>query len=267
MTLFDPDDRTPAPAGETVRVSMLLAYDGRNYHGFAENVGVKTVAGALTGALQRVLGHGIALTCAGRTDRGVHARGQVVSFDAEREGLDLERLKKSVNGLCKPWIVVRDLSLVADTFSARFSATSRRYRYTIVNRPVPDPFLHAQSWHVALPLDLDLLRLGCDPFIGMHDFSAFCRKVKVPEGERVPSLVRRVSDARWVDEGDGLLRFWIEANSFCRQMVRSIVGTMVDVGLGEITAGDIHRIIESGDRRQAGDVAPPDGLVLWEVSY
>ncbi len=267
MTLFDPDDRAPAPAGETVRVSMLVAYDGRNYHGFAENVGVKTVAGALTEAIQRVLGHGVDLTCAGRTDRGVHAWGQVVSFDVAHDGLDLERLQKSVNGLCKPWIVVRDLSLVADTFSARFSATARRYRYTIVNRAVPDPFLHAQSWHVAQPLDLDLLRLACDPFIGEHDFSAFCRKVKVAEGERVPTLVRRVTDARWVDEGDGLLRFWIEASAFCHQMVRSIVGTMVGVGLGRMTAGELHRIIQSGDRRQAGDIAPPDGLVLWEVTY
>jgi tRNA pseudouridine38-40 synthase len=136
-----------------------------------------------------------------------------------------------------------------------------------VNRPVPDPFLHAQSWHVAQPLDFDLLRLACDPFIGEHDFSAFCRKVKVPADESAPTLVRRVRDARWVDEGDGLLRFWIEASAFCHQMVRSIVGTMVAVGHGRITPGEIHAIIESKDRRRAGEIAPPDGLVLWEVSY
>jgi tRNA pseudouridine38-40 synthase len=267
VTLFEPDDRAPAPSGETVRVSMLVAYDGRDFHGFAANAGVKTVAGVLTEALERVLGHGVDLTCAGRTDRGVHARGQVISFDAARNGLDLDRLQRSVNGLCKPWIVVRDASLVANSFSARFSATGRRYRYTIVNRPVPDPFLHAQSWHVAKPLDFDLLRLACDPFIGEHDFSAFCRKVKVKDAETAPSLVRRVRNARWVDDGDGLLRFWIEANAFCHQMVRSIVGTMVAVGHGRITPGEIHGILASQDRRRAGEIAPPDGLVLWDVMY
>lgn len=250
-----------------MRVSMLMAYDGRSYSGFAINLGVKSIAGAVTEALELVLGHRVDLTCAGRTDKGVHAWGQVVSFDAAREGLDLVRVQRSVNGLCKPWIVVRDVSLVADSFSARFSAIGRRYRYTIVNRPVPDPFLHGQSWHVEQPLDLDLLRLSCDPFLGQRDFSAFCRKVKVPEGGVAKSLERRVSEARWVDEGDGLLRFWIGANAFCHQMVRSIVGTMVSVGLGKITPGEVQGIIASRDRRQAADPAPPDGLVLWEVSY
>lgn len=272
MTLFEsPEDADastlPEPDGEIVRVCLLVAYNGRGFHGFAANPGVKTVAGVLTEALEKVLGHSVDLTCAGRTDKGVHAWGQVVTFDAESEGLDLARLQKSLNAMAKPSIVVRDTSLVADTFDARFSATARRYRYTIVNRPVSDPFLFGQSWHLPTPLDLDLLRLGCDPLLGEHDFSSFCRKVKVSEGETPPSLIRRVTDARWVDEGDGLLQFWIEANAFCHQMVRSIVGTLVEVGTGELTAGDLHWIIGARDRQNAGDIAPPDGLVLWEVTY
>ena len=156
--------------------------------------------------------------------------------------------------------------MVPPDFDARFSAAARRYRYLVLNRPHPDPFLAATSWHVERPLDRWAMDLACDPFIGEHDFAAYCRRPKHRDGS-VASLVRRVKEATWADDGDGLLRFEIEASSFCHQMVRSIVGTMVAVGHGRLRAGDVAGIIRGGDRSKAGDLAPPQGLTLWSVGY
>lgn len=241
---------------------MLVAYDGSSFHGFAEQAGVVTVAGSLRAAIEKVVRHPVELTCAGRTDRGVHAWGQVVSVDLSTE-VDLEALHRSLLKLCGPAISVREVAVAAPDFNARFSATGRTYRYTVLNRTVPDPFLAGTSWHVTVPLDVELLVLACDPFIGEQDFSAFCRR---PKGEPV-SLVRRVRRAGWTDLGDGVLRFEISATAFCHQMVRSIVGTVVAAGHGQVRAGDIRGILRSGDRANAAPIAPPEGLCLWRVDY
>jgi tRNA pseudouridine38-40 synthase len=267
VTLFQVDEPqdTPAPAapsGPLVRVRLLVAYHGAGFHGFAPNRQVRTVGGVLTEALERVVGQTVVLTCAGRTDTGVHAWGQVVHVDLP-EDTDLVALQRSLNRMLGPEVVVRSLGEAPDDFDARRSATARRYRYTVLNRPVPDPFLAATAWHVADPLDLRAMRLACDPLIGEHDFSAFCRR---PEGEG-HSMVRRVLSADWVDLGDGLLRFDIEASAFCHQMVRSIVGTLVWMGLGKLPPGEMAAILRSGDRSQARQPAPPHGLCLWEVVY
>lgn len=266
MTLFEADDVQPAAIGPTERVRCTVAYDGSEFHGFALNPGVRTVAGVLTEALQRTLGHPVELTCAGRTDSGVHARGQVVTFDARADGLDLESLARSVNHQCGPKVAVRDPALVPADFDARSSATARRYHYLVLNRPDPDPFLAPWSWHVERPLDRWAMELACDPFIGEHDFAAFCRRPKRRDGEQA-SLVRRVSEAMWVGGDDGVLRFEIEAGAFCHQMVRSIVGTIVAVGAGRLRAGDVSAVIRAGDRAAAGELAPPRGLTLWTVRY
>ena len=193
------------------RVRMLVAYDGSGFAGFAPNPGVDDRRGHVGGALERVLRHPTTLTCAGRTDAGVHAWGQVVTFDTEldADALDLAALQRSVNGMCGPKIVVRDLEIAPDDFDARHSALCRRYRYTVLNRPVPDPFLAATTWHVAAPLDLAGMRLGCDPFIGEHDFTSFCRKVpdRSPRAHRALGRVgrpgRRAAPVR--DRGDVVL--------------------------------------------------------------
>jgi tRNA pseudouridine38-40 synthase len=127
---------------------------------------------------------------------------------------------------------------------------------------VPDPFRDRFTWWVPEPLDLRLLQLAADPFIGEHDFASFCRK-----GPPGSSTVRRVTESRWVDEGDGVLRYEIRANAFCWQMVRSIVGTLVDAGLGKLRPGDMMAIIRAGERDAAGPLAPPRGLCLWDVGY
>jgi tRNA pseudouridine38-40 synthase len=267
VTLFDePVDSPAAPSEPLVRVRMLVAYDGSGFHGFAAQPGQRTVAGVLGEAIERVARRPVDLTCAGRTDRGVHAWGQVVSLDLPAS-VDLESLQRSLVKLCGPAIVVRDVAVAAPDFDARYSATGRTYRYTVLNRPVPDPFMAATSWHVPVPLDVELLTLACDPFLGEHDFSAFCRRPKPAPGEEPVSLVRRVRRADWTDLSDGVLRFEIEATAFCHQMVRSIVGTIVAAGHSQVRAGEIRSILKAGDRAGAAPIAPPEGLCLWRVSY
>jgi tRNA pseudouridine38-40 synthase len=265
VTLFDPEETTTAPVEPSFRVRMLVAYDGRPFRGFAaQREGVRTVGGDLIVAIAKVLGHPIELTCAGRTDAGVHAWGQVVSFDAAGSPADVDlcALQRSLNKMLAPAVAIRDVAVAAPNFSARHSATWRAYRYTVLNRPVPDPFLAPTAWHIEAPLDLRAMQLACDPLIGEHDFAAFCRR-PVPEA----SLVRRVLEAGWVDLGDGVLRFDVRASAFCHQMVRSIVGLMAAVGQGRKRAGDVAGIIRSGQRAGAGSPAPPHGLCLWEVGY
>lgn len=266
MTLFETSERPAAPRGPLVRVRMTVAYDGSGFHGFAPNAGVKTVGGTLREALERVLRSPIELTCAGRTDTGVHAWGQVVSFDAPADRFDPLMLQRSVNRLCGPAVVARDVRAAPEGFDARRSAVGRVYRYTVVNRPVPDPFMAHVAWHVDEPLDLDLLRLGCDPLVGEHDFSAFCRRPKHRDGSEA-SLVRSVRRAGWSDLGEGVLRFEIEANAFCHQMIRSVVGTLVDVGVARKHAGELLDILRGRDRARASNLAPPQGLCLWSVLY
>jgi tRNA pseudouridine38-40 synthase len=241
---------------------MTVAYHGAGFHGFAAQPGQRTVAGVLGDALETVLRHPVVLTCAGRTDRGVHAWGQVVSFDLSGVP-DLAALARSLNKLLHSEVVVRAVEVAEADFDARRSATGRSYRYTVLNRSEPDPFLAATAWQVEAPLDLRAMRLACDPLIGEHDFSSFCRR---PPDAMSP-LVRRVRRAEWSDIGKGRLRFDIEASAFCHQMVRSLVGTLVDIGLGRKKAGDMAWILRSRDRALAGSPAPPHGLCLWGVSY
>lgn len=260
MTLFEPPD--VARPQKVVRVRATVAYDGTGYSGFAVQQGQKTVGGALSDALSRVLGHPVELTCAGRTDSGVHAWGQVISFDADETRLDLDSLQRSVNKQLRPQIAIRSMACADPDFDARFSAAARLYRYTVLNTSAPSPFLARTAWWIDAPLDLNAMRLACDPLIGEHDFSSFCRRPDVDA-----SLTRRVIDAHWDARDDGRFEFWIEANAFCHQMVRSVVGTLVEVGLRKKRAGDLTGIVHAADRSAAGQMAPAHGLCLWEVRY
>jgi tRNA pseudouridine38-40 synthase len=194
----------------------------------------------------------------------------VVSVDLP-ERADLERLPHRLTRLVGPEIVVRSAEWCSDPdFSARFGASYRHYRYHVLNSPAPVPALAGTTWHVAAPLQLWAMQLACDPIIGEHDFGSFCRAPKARGDQPAPSLRRRVILAHWreVDSDYGsLLRFEIRANAFCHQMVRSLVGTMVDMGAGKIHAGEMRSIMLRRQRSAAGRVAPPQGLSLWEVGY
>ncbi len=265
VSLFDDTTDFAEKPGTLVRVRATVAYNGAPFHGFAENVGVTTVAGTLREAAEKFLGHKIELVCAGRTDRGVHGWGQVVSFDV-RSTTDLGLFQRSVNMMCRPHVVLRDISVADSDFNARFAATSRAYRYRIYNDAIPNPFLIGMCWHVPKPLDLRAMRAAGTPLLGQHDFTTFCRRQLNAEGE-TKSRVRRLQHADWRVQPDGTLLFEIKASSFCQQMVRAIVGTMVDVGHGKFNVADVKAMLEAKDRTTAGQVAPPQGLTLWHVGY
>lgn len=269
--------------GELVgRLRLELAYDGSGFRGFAENAGVRTVAGELRRALETVLRQPVELTCAGRTDAGVHARGQVVTLDVDGP-VDLRRVRDSLNSMLGTEIVVRTATMVGPDVDARFSARWRRYRYHVLDAAVPDPFLASTSWWVPGPLDVSAMNDAAASLIGEHDFSSFCRR---PKGEIEVSLVRRVLAAQWtatpLDVGDPaqggaveggadpeavLLRFEIAASAFCHQMVRSIVGALVRVGTGRLEPAAVATLLAARDRDGAPQLAPPQGLTLWQVGY
>jgi len=289
----EPDGGSAAPGdGEgTVRWRLDIAYDGSGFHGFAAQRGIRTVSGELAEAVSRVARVPVTITCAGRTDTGVHAQGQVVHIDLPAEAaarLEPATLVRSCNRQLGPAVVVRRAGPAAAGFDARHSATARRYRYLVVNAPTPDPLLAGVAWHVIEPLDLRTMAAAADALLGEHDFRAFCRRVPGTTAE--DPIPRRVTDTRWYattvdDLGDRagragragraalvpsegrLLAFEIEANAFCHQMVRSIVGTLVDVGMGRKRASDILWILRSADRGQASQPAPPHGLCLMAVRY
>ena len=173
------------------RVRLTVAYDGTGFHGFAANPGVPTVIGELSEAIATVVREPVQLTGAGRTDAGVHAWGQVVSGDVP-EGADLADLQRRLNKLCAPAIAVRDVAWAGPDFDARFSASWRHYRYDVWNAPSPTRCWPGRAWWVPQPLACWAMQAGCDPLIGEHDFSSFCRRPKVADGEPEPSMVRRV---------------------------------------------------------------------------
>lgn len=254
------------PARPVRRASLVVAYRGTGFRGFAANEGVRTVMGELSAAISRIVRGPVDLTGAGRTDAGVHGWGQVVSGDLPAD-VDLDDLARRVGQICAPDIAVRDARWVADDFDARFSATSRRYRYHVWNDPAPNPLLAELVWHVPRPLDLDEMAIAARALEGEHDFSSFCRQPKLRGDMTPPSMVRIVHEAGWRRVDGPLLRFEVRASAFCHQMVRSFVGTTVDVGLRRLDAERMPAIVAARDRAAAGRVAPPTGLVLWSVDY
>lgn len=242
---------------------MVVAYDGAPFHGFArqpDQPQLPTIQGSIEEALTRLLGEEIRTSGAGRTDAGVHALGQVVSFSRSETVEDLGALRKSLNSMCGPTIAVIEVAAARDGFDARFSAVSRTYEYGILRRDVHDPFSRHTTWHLPHSLDLEAIKEAAQAVIGEHDFSSFGR---VEEGQ---NPLRRVESLDVEQQGD-LLLIRITANSFIQQMVRSIVGTLVKMGEGKIPPGSMDAILHARDRSKAGPVAPPHGLFLVSVAY
>ncbi len=270
---LDPDAET-GPSGPVSRVRLTIAYDGTDFRGLAPNPGVRTVVGEIQRVLGAAYGNPPDIVMSGRTDAGVHASEQVLSFDLPIAELDDDtrgRLARMINARLGPEIAVIDVAPAAPDFSARFDADGRAYRYRVLNRPTPDPTLARYTWHVPEPLNLAVMRLACDPLVGEHDFSSFCRRPKPGPGQEPVSLVRRVTKVSWTDRSDGpvdgLLEFAIEGSAFCHQMVRSIVGFHVAVGRGKRTAGELRSVLGAKDRQAAEQPAPPHGLHLVRVDY
>jgi tRNA pseudouridine38-40 synthase len=236
-----------------------VAYDGSRFSGYATQPRQRTIQGELETALGRLVETPFLTAVAGRTDAGVHARGQVVSLVVD-EQLETERVARSLNGLVGPEIAVMAMADASDDFNARFSATWRRYRYLIDLGTAPDPLTRHMAWHVRRPLDVAAMRRVGEGLVGEHDFTSFCRSV---EGR---SNVRRVDGIEWKSNGE-FLELWIEANAFCHQMVRSIVGYSYDVGRGFSPPDQVAETLAAKDRSVVATVAPPHGLTLWEVGF
>lgn len=241
----------------TIRLDM--AYDGSGFRGYAKQDQVRTVQGELERVLALLLGSTPTTAVAGRTDAGVHALGQVVSFGVDEEP-ELPRLLRSLNGMLNPEISVLGASVVDDHFNARYSARWRRYRYLFDTGPAINPLTRGHSWHVGPDLDWKAMAHCVGFYVGEHDFGSFCRSV---EGK---SNIRRVESADLILD-DGKAEFWVTANAFCHQMVRSLVGLIYDVGRGFTDGSTVPSIMEARDRSQIATVAPPQGLTLWEVGY
>jgi tRNA pseudouridine38-40 synthase len=237
-----------------------FGYDGSGFSGYAVQAGARTVQAVLEAALFRITGP-VTTVVAGRTDAGVHARGQVVSFASPKD-LDTERTARSLNKMVREEIVIWGCTVVPDDFNARFSALARTYRYRVANVPVLDPMIRHMVWHVRYPLDLSRMNMAAQHFLGLHDFASFCRRA---DGR---STERNVLSVNWErDPADGHLVFEITASSFCRHMVRSLVAACVDVGRGKLEPDAVPGILAVRDRNESCGAAPPQGLTLWGVAY
>ncbi|MCO5314962.1 MAG: tRNA pseudouridine(38-40) synthase TruA [Solirubrobacterales bacterium] len=255
------------------RYRLDIEYDGTPFHGWAKQEGVETVQAHLERALEVALRHRpIELTVAGRTDAGVHALGQVASF--EFEGELPEMILRSLNGLTPREISVRGLSRAPAGFNARRDARARTYLYRMLTRRPDSPFSAGRAWWVSRPLDIDRLHDCAAVLVGEHDFTAF-----TPSETYHTRFERTIHSAAWQQETGPLdpatgnhletdiLEFWITGDSFMQNMVRILVGTMIEVADGSRTVAEFRRLLEGAKRVEAGVTAPPQGLFLVAVEY
>ena len=244
-------------------IKLTIAYDGTAYAGWQRQADVDTVQARLGAAVAEIEGRDVTVHGAGRTDAGVHARGQVSSFELEH-GIDTGALGRALNAKLPDDIRVWRVETAPPSFHARFWARGKSYRYRINTTPVADPMERRFAWHVAEPLDLDAMRQAGATLVGRHDFAAF---QTAASDTTVSTTVRTVFDLSIVSESADIVVVNVVGDGFLRYMVRAIVGTLVEVGLGHRPAGDIAEILASLSRARAGPTAPPHGLFLVSVDY
>jgi tRNA pseudouridine38-40 synthase len=238
---------------------LVVAYDGGPFSGFARQRDRRTVQGELEAALGRLAKGPVVTVGAGRTDAGVHARGQVVHADVPA-GLDPDRVWRALNGGLGPAIVVREATWAPAGFDARLSARRRTYVYRIDDSGEPDPLLRGFVLAWPRPLDLSRMRQAARPLVGEHDFAAFCRS-------RAGATTTRRLRSLGIRRRHGLVEVRLVADAFCWQMVRGIVGHLLLVGDGRRDPATTAAVLAAADRSRAGNIAPPHGLVLEAVSY
>lgn len=243
------------------RYRLTLEYDGSGYNGFQVQAGQPTVQGAIERAIAAFSGEAVRIAAAGRTDTGVHATGQVVSFDLSKPWPERTVMNALNAHLVEEAVSVLDCETVDDDWHARFSATGRRYLYRILNRPGRPALDLGRVWHVKKALDAEAMHAAARVLVGLHDFTTFrdvnCQS-KSPEKTLDVATVARVG---------GEVHLVFEARSFLHRQVRSMTGSLVEVGLGRWTAEDLKAALEARDRTRCGPVAPSDGLYLTGVGY
>lgn len=245
---------------------LTLAYDGAAFHGFARQPGLQTVQGRLEDALTVALRRDVEIVGAGRTDAGVHALGQVVSFSSAPTDVGGRVLQRSVNALTGPAIVATGVRQAVPDFSARHSALSREYRYRIVPGPVAPLFLRDRSWWVRPTLDLGAMRRAAAELVGEHDFRSFCVSQSA-KGRRTVRDIELLEIEPGCEMGEHCLVVRVVGRSFLHSMVRIIVGSLVEVGSGARDPEWLAGALAACDRAAVGRSAPARGLTLWHVTY
>lgn len=242
-------------------IKVTIEYDGTAYHGFQRQTDdLPTIQQVLEDTLALIVKHRVTAIGAGRTDAGVHARGQVINFHTDCR-IPVDRLPLALNSLLPPDIVATSAKDVDEAFHAQFAAKSKVYTYHIYNSRIPSAFDRLYSWHIPQKLDFDKMREAASYIVGEHDFTAFRAA-----GSKAKTSVRHVRrvDIDWMAPH---LYITAEANGFLYNMVRIITGTLVYVGKGKLSPEDVRRFVESGNREEAGPTVPPQGLCLMEVKY
>jgi tRNA pseudouridine38-40 synthase len=245
---------------------LTLQYDGTDFHGWQVQGEGRTVQGELARVLALIEGRAVTVHGSGRTDAGVHAEGQVASVRLTRE-IGPEKLRAALNGNLAPDVRVIAAERAADDFHARYSARGKTYRYRIFNAPVASPFWFRYALHDARPLDLERMRACAALLVGPHDWTAFSAAQAEAE-TRVRTVTGLEVSERWDERGQGrLIEIEVSADGFLRYMVRSIAGTLLEVGRGRMSEERVERALRTGERRLVGPTAPARGLTLMRVQY
>lgn len=246
------------------RVKLTFSYDGTDFYGYQVQPGLRTVQAVLDETLTEIYDQDIRTTAAGRTDRGVHARGQVVHFDLAETPIPLEKLIMILKTKLPADIRALEADYVPANFHARYDAVRRTYKYYIDNQVYPDILRARYTYHVTEPLDLKAMQEAGQVFLGEHDFTSFCRARTDTEDK-----VRHIFDLAIDREGGevGEIVITITANGFLYNMVRIIVAALVQVGLGRLTRDDLLGMLSGANRELCPYISPANGLVLWQVDY
>ena len=242
------------------RYFVTLSYDGTRYHGWQIQPNGVSVQERLQEALSTLLRESIAVTGAGRTDAGVHARKMVAHFDWKGDAIDGQQLAYKLNRLLPYDIAISKVEMVSEDMHARFSATSRMYRYYI--HTTKDPFQRAYSCEIHYPLDFAKMNDAAQILMTYEDFGAFCKS-----GADVKTTLCQVTKAEWVQTSPTTWYFEIRANRFLRNMVRAVVGTLIEVGRGRLSLDDFKKVIEGKQRSDAGESMPGNALFLEDIVY
>ncbi len=243
------------------RYRLTVEYDGTGYNGFQAQDGQPTVQGAIEAAVTAFCGQAVRIAAAGRTDSGVHATGQVVHVDLDKDWPSATVMNALNAHMVREGVAVLDCAVAEGDWHARFSATGRRYLYRLLNRPGRPALERGKVWHVRRPLDVEAMQVGAAHLVGHHDFTTF-RDLACQSASPVKSL-----DVARVERAGEEVRLVFEARSFLHRQVRSMTGTLVEVGLGRWSPDDVKTALEARDRAACGPVAPSDGLYLTGVAY